>query len=190
MIAFDSSTKNLKGNNFVNVTLLNNFDKLDKYTVITANEIDTLLSSKSQIEKANLFGIYLYMKSFMFPRNLSPEGNDFPDAKDKPTAYWGYIDIMQRDIGTSRETINRCIKEYIKLNLLKKYETGSYIKIENGKEITKNAPNIYVLNNEFSKQEIGWALTKLKQIYHVDVFGEFKRRQPKSKSPPLSDDSS
>lgn len=185
MIVFDKNIKELKGNNFVGITLLDNFDKVDNYTIITANEIDTLLDSKSKIEKSNLFAVYLYMKSFMFPRNLTDEGNEFSDAKDKPTAFWGYLDIMQRDLGVSRETLNRCLNEYIKLKLLIKKETGSYITIDNGKQIEKNAPNIYVLNNENAEQEIKWTVNKLKQQFHVKEFGEFKRRKTKGKSPPL-----
>lgn len=185
MIAFDTSIDNLKGNNYVNVTLLDNFDKVENYTMISANEIDILLNSKSKIEKSNLFAIYLYMKSFMFQRNLTDEGNEFSDAKDKPTAYWGYIDVMQRDLGVSRETINKCLNEYIKLKLFVKKETGSYKTIENGKEVEKNAPNIYVINNDNAQQEIKWAMNKLKQMYHVEVFRDFKRRKAKDKSPPI-----
>lgn len=186
MISLDKNIKELKGNNFVNINILDNFDKVDNYTIITANEIDSLLHSKSKIEKANLFSVYLYMKSFMFPRNLTDEGNEFSDAKEKPIAFWGYIDVMQRDIGVSRETINKCLKEYIKLKLFIRHETGSYIAIENGKQVEKNAPNIYVLNNKNAEQEAKWALNKLKQQFNVKEFGDFKRRKVKAKdkSPP------
>lgn len=178
MIQFNTPISNFKGNNFASIKILDDFDSVEDYTIITADEIDTLLQSKTKIEKANLFAIYLYMKSYIFQRNLTDIGEEFADAPSKPSAFFKSIDSIMQDTGISKETINRCIKEYIHLRLFKCKQTGSY-KTSNDKE--KNAPNIYVLDNDKAEQEIEWAVEKLKQMYNVDTFGEFKKRKRKVK---------
>ena len=52
--------------------------------------------------------------------------------------------------------------------LLVKKEVGS-VQPDKSKP-PKNVPNIYVLNKEGYKQEIEWALNKMRQLYQVDEF--------------------
>lgn len=73
----------------------------------------------------------------------------------------------------SKDTINQCI-EYLTTSseyspaLLVKKEVGS---IQSDKtKPPKNVSNIYVLNKDGYKQEIEWALNKMKEIYEVDEF--------------------
>ena len=56
--------------------------------------------------------------------------------------------------------------------LLIKREVGS-IQPDKSKP-PQNVPNIYVLNKEGYKQEIEWALNKMKEIYEVDEFYPIK----------------
>lgn len=180
MIEMLSPIEKLKGDTCFDIKILDAFDSVDHFTILTAKEIDTLISSKSSIEKDNLFAIYLYMKSFMFPHPLDNEGNLFKDAKDKPASFRGTIDSIVLNTGTSIATVNSCIEEIVKLKLFKRHETGSYPTIENGKQVERNAPNIYVLNDEDADREIQWSIEKLKTIFKVDSFGKFKRKRKKS----------
>ena len=179
MISMLSPMSEIKGNNYVYAKINDAFDCVEGYTIMTCNETDKLLSSKSKIEKSNLFAVYLYMRSFMFPRATDDNGHDFADACDKPCAFWKTIDNISYDLGIARETINRCINEILKLKLLVRHETGSYKINENGKYIEKNVPNIYVLYDDNASQEIKWAVKKLKEFYNVESFGRFKRRRSK-----------
>jgi len=176
MIKFITPKRSLMGNNYTEVKILKEFDFTENYTILTATEIDQLLLSKIRIAKEKLFAIYLYIKSFIYQRNLTEDDTEFSDAKNKPMSYWGSIDVLIDTIGTCKLTFNKCVNEYIKLGLLKKHETGSYTKNIKGKLKDINAPNIYVLNIGDYQQEIDWTLIKLKNMYGIDEFGEMKKR--------------
>ena len=77
----------------------------------------------------------------------------------------------------SKDTINQCIEYLTKSSdstsaLLIKKEVGS-VQPDKSKP-PKNVPNIYVLNKDGYKQEIGWALNKMLELYKVDEFYPLK----------------
>ena len=80
---------------------------------------------------------------------------------------------MSEELSMSKDTINQCINYLITPTentpaLLVKKEVGS-VQPDKTKP-PQNVPNIYVLNKEGYKQEIEWALNKMRQLYQVDEF--------------------
>ena len=152
------------------------FDPLDNFTKIYNKEMDTILWSHINEKciandktplRENVITVYLYIKSFIWERSENYESHNYP------TAFWGSIDGMGKDLKMAKKTILNCI-DYLTSStdisdpLLVKHETG-YIPQEDNKP-PKQAPNIYVLNKEGYEKEIQWALNKMMEIYKVDHF--------------------
>ena len=181
MIEFVTPFKNIKGNLLSQIKLLDNFDIVENFTKITLNEVDTLILESSKIDKSILFSIYLYMKSFMINRPLTIDGEEYKNAHEKPSSFFGTYNSIIEALGYSKGTITKCFDEYIKLGLLKKHETGSYFVSFNGVIKKINAPNIYVINNDKADKEIQWTLEKFKQLYNVDQFHEMQNKYKNKK---------
>ena len=152
------------------------FDPLDNFTKIYNQEMDSILWShinekyitdKETPLRENVLIVYLYIKSFIWEKSENYISYNYP------TAFWGSIDGMAKDLKMAKKTILNCIDYLIAPtndndSLLIKHETG-YIPQEDNKP-PKQAPNIYVLNKEGYEKEIQWALNKMMEIYKVDHF--------------------
>lgn len=153
-----------------------NFDHPDKFTKITASQIDTIMMADSSINKENLLIAFLYINSYIGCRKKDDETENIDSkdmSSDSPLAFWKSIRVMAKDLAMSSETIDDCLNYLVTPSdehdaLLIKHETGYIPQGENIKP--KIAPNIYVLNKEGYEQEIQWALDKMMEIYKVDHF--------------------
>lgn len=153
-----------------------NFDHPDKFTKITASQIDTIMMADSSINKENLLIAFLYINSYIGCRKKDDETENIDSkdmSSDNPLAFWKSIRVMAKDLAMSSETIDDCLNYLVTPSdeydaLLIKHETGYIPQGENTKP--KIAPNIYVLNKEGYAQEIQWALDKMMEIYKVDHF--------------------
>lgn len=153
-----------------------NFDHPDKFTKISAAQIDTIMMADSSINKENLLIAFLYINSYIGYRKKDTKTENI-NSKDmvsnNPLAFWRSVQSMAKDLAMSKKTINDCLN-YLTISsdehdaLLVKHETG-YIPQGDNKP-PKIAPNIYVLNKEGYEQEIQWALDKMMEIYNVDYF--------------------
>jgi len=181
MIEPERDINTLKPDACIDIKVLDNFEVHKDYTIITAKEIDDLLQSPAKIDKSKLFAVYLYIKSFMRNRNLDDNGNEFKDAKDNPSAFWGTISNTVTDVGVAKETVNKCLKEYLKLGLLKRHVVGSYVTKHSEGIVRINVPNIYVLNQEGWGQEIERALDKIKTFHNTTSFDPPALRGKKTK---------
>lgn len=150
-----------------------NFDTSDKFTKIYGTQFDTIMMADSSLNRENILMAFLYINSYIGCRSKKDDGTEYENAKDKPEAFWKSIESMSKELSMSKDTINQCI-EYLTTSsecspaLLVKKEVGS-VQPDKTKP-PKNVPNIYVLNKDGYKQEIEWALNKMKEIYEVDEF--------------------
>lgn len=152
-----------------------NFDFPNKFTKLTASQFDVIMMADSSLNKENILMAFLYINSYIGCRNRNNDNQNTQDeyAKDNPEAFWRSIESMAKELSMSKDTINQCI-DYLTTSsdnrpaLLIKREVGS-VQPDKTKP-PKNVPNIYVLNKEGYKQEIEWALSKMKEIYEVDEF--------------------
>lgn len=147
--------------------------------MIDIDDFDTIIKFHKDIDKGKLLSVFLYIRSYIIKRPLDDFGNEYPDAKDKPEAFWRPIEQIVDDLKLSTNLVNKCLNELLHMDLLKKHKTGSYQK---NKKPRKNAPNIYVLNNDKWEQEQGWALKKLEEIFEVEHFDPpIQRHKKKNK---------
>ena len=181
MIEFVTPFKDIKGNLLSQIRLLNNFDCVENFTKITLREIDVLMLESNNIDKTILFSLYLYIKSFMINRSLTADGEEYKNAHEKPSSFFGTYNSIIDTLGYSKGTITKCLEEYTNIGLLKKHETGSYFISCNGVIKKINAPNIYVINNPNADQEIEWTLEKFKQLYNVDKFHAMQNKYKNKK---------
>ena len=150
-----------------------NFDYPDKFGKLTSSQFDVIMMADSSLNRENILMAFLYINSYIGCRSRKEDGSEYDNAKDKPEAFWRSIESMSKELSMSKDTINQCI-EYLTTSsqntpaLLIKREVGS-VQPDKSKP-PKNVPNIYVLNKEGYKQEIEWALNKMKEIYEVDEF--------------------
>lgn len=151
-----------------------NFDCIEKFTKLNANQIDTILESDCGSNKENILLVFLYIASYIGCRKKNDaENKDDHNIKNNPNAFWRTIQRMSQDLAMSKKTIADCLKfltEKHELHdaLLIKHEVG-YIP-QPGNKPPKNAPNIYVLNQKGYQREIQLAINKMKELYNVDYF--------------------
>lgn len=131
----------------------------DDFIKLTTNEFNTLMHIKSSAAKPLLLKCYLYVKSFIFEYQEYEIG--------KVSAFYQAIDEMVANLHISRKKVDKCLDLFVQNGLLCKHETGSY-KTHMG--TIKNAPNIYVLNNENAKENINTAVKRLKYNLEVEKF--------------------
>lgn len=152
-----------------------NFDFPNKFTKLTSSQFDVIMMADSSLNKENILMAFLYISSYIGCRNRNSDNQNTQDeyTKDNPEAFWRSIESMAKELSMSKDTISQCI-DYLTTSsdnrpaLLIKREVGS-VQPDKTKP-PKNVPNIYVLNKEGYKQEIEWALNKMKEIYEVDEF--------------------
>ena len=150
-----------------------NFDCPEKFARLTATQYNTIMMADSSLNKENILMSFLYINSYIGCRQRDKDGNEYPDAKDKPEAFWRSLENMSKDLAMSKDTINQCIQYLTTPStdckaLLVKKEVGS-VQTDKNKP-PKNVPNIYVLNKDGCHQEIEWALNKMLEVYEVDSF--------------------
>jgi hypothetical protein len=153
------------------IELLVTKDQIENnFTIITSEEFALITSIQSNTSVENLISTFLYVKSYIFKRNLQEDGSEFSNANEHPEAFFTRIEKICEDTGLARETVNKCLNGLIDNKVLIKYEVGSYPSRKSDKFPIGNSPNIYVLNNSKAQQEIKWALEKLKTLYKVESF--------------------
>ena len=148
-----------------------NFDSPDKFTKITGQQFETIMTSDSSINKENLLIAFLYINSYIGCRAKNIDGSEqMVNPENQPEAFWRSIKRMSEDLSMSKKTIVECL-EYLttgREQMLIKKEVG-YIPQSLNKP-PRNAPNIYVLNQSGYQKEIEWALKKMMEVYGVDQF--------------------
>lgn len=155
-----------------------NFDQPNKFTKISASQVDAIMMSDTSINKENLLLAFLYIKSYIGCRYKQKQNgmkniNNEDFYKDSPLAFWKPIQTMSTELGMSKKTLDECL-DYLTQDsknhtaLLVKHKTG-YIPYSD-KQPPKQAPNIYVLNQKGYQNEIKWAVNKMMQIYNINAF--------------------
>ena len=165
---------------YFSLSVINDFNLQNGYVVLTAHEIDTLLSFP--YDTAKVFFLYLYIKSFIYQKNRNSNNqNCEADKKSnyisgnelKPSAFFSDIRSIAPDTRLSNKFVDKCVDLFIDKGLLIKKEVGSYYN-KSGKRV--NAPNIYVENNEYAQDEIELALNRLKYSCKTDDFLPMMRK--------------
>lgn len=146
-------------NEYLQFELSEIFFLKDSFIKLTSEEFDTLVHIKSSAPKPLLLKCYLYVKSFIF------EYKEY--ETDKVSAFYQAIDEMVDSLEISRKKADKCLDLFVENGLLCKHKTGSY-KTPMG--TIKNAPNVYVLNNENIKDNIAAGIKRLKFNLKVDEF--------------------
>lgn len=165
-----NAPNNLSYKTLIPITVISdNFDTLGNFTILTTNEFECIMQNNTTSSNITLLLLYLYVKSYIYNRPKDEDGNEaYKHPDEHPEAFWGSIRKMSADLGMSTNTIMNGLNVLcspFKGNepLLVKYETGM-APFGEKKEIRK-LPNIYVLNNKNAKQEIKWAIPKVKQMF-------------------------
>lgn len=173
-IEADFDIYSLNYNDVVSIRIISdNFDPEMNFTKLYGKDLDAILNSETSLNKENILMAFLYINSYIGCRSKKDDGSEYDNAKDYPEAFWRSIESMAKELSMSKDTINQCINHLTTSTknspaLLIKREVGS-IQPDKSKP-PQNVPNIYVLNKEGYKQEIEWALNKMKEIYDVDTF--------------------
>lgn len=159
------------------------FDAIDNYTMLYGETLDTISQWDTKPTKESIISVFLYINSYIFIRPKNKDNVEIMyNPESKPEAFFRSIEVMSKDLGMSKDTINQCL-QYLTSNinckkpLLIKREVGSIQ--PNPKKPPQNVPNIYVLNKEGYEQEIKWAISKMLEIYNVDSFGELTGKDVK-----------
>lgn len=145
-----------------------NFDCAERFTMITASQLNTIMMADSSLNKENILLAFLYINSYIGCRSKRDDGSEYNNAKDNPEAFFKSLEQMAKEISMSKETINQSI-DYLTSSsenysaLLIKKEVGNIPATKS--HPPKNVPNIYVLNKEGYQQEIKWALNKMLEVY-------------------------
>lgn len=175
MIQVKNDLDSIGYNDLIEIKIISeNFDCTEKFTKITANQIDTIMSFDSSVSKENILLVFLYVNSYIGCRKQSENTNDDEKPEEtNPEAFWRSIQRMSKDIAMAKKTIVDCLAFLTEKHkshdaLLIKYEVG-YIP-QPGNKPPKNAPNIYVLNQNGYQREIQSAINKMKELYNVDYF--------------------
>lgn len=121
------------------------------YTSITIKELNAILNCPEYKSKASLVRVFLYAKSFM---QIAYTGG----SQSTISAYYVVGDVAANALQMSRNKYDLCINVLCGLNLLICHQTGSY----HSEFGIRNAPNIYVLNNEDAQRNIQGGLSRLK----------------------------
>lgn len=147
---------------------VNNHKSHSSFTSLTYDEYSKIASIESPYGFDNILTVFLYVKSHIFKRSKMKGGDEQPEAYDKPEAFFVAINIVRRDLGMSKDTVSSCLLELVKNNILIKHEAKLYANDSNKDSKPLWAPNIYVLPNSHSDQEIEWALNKLKAMQYYN----------------------
>lgn len=141
----------IKSSELLNIQLGDFFFPESDYTIITVKELNAILNCPEYKSKASLVRVFLYAKSFM---QIAYTG----DTNSTISAYYVAGDVAADALQMSRNKYDLCINVLCGLNLLICHQTGSY----HSEFGIRNAPNIYVLNNEDAQRNIQGGLSRLK----------------------------
>ena len=136
---------------FYEIKLNDFFFPESEFTLLSLQELEIILGCKEYKSKTALVKTFLYVKSFM---NITYKKN--PDSVI--SAYYVAGTVASRTLGMSRNKYDFCINILCWLGLLVCRQTGSYYD-ETG---IKNAPNIYVLNDDRAEDNIRGAMSRLR----------------------------
>jgi hypothetical protein len=141
-----------------------NFYSEGKWSAVYDDDMDSIIADKSTINKDVLLLSFLYINSYI---NIRQTNNQIENPEKFPEAFYGDLSVMAKMTSMSKQSINQCINELLSMGLLVKEVVGS---VKYKDKPPQNVPNIYVLNKEGYKNEIKWALQKMKQKYNVEAF--------------------
>jgi hypothetical protein len=151
-----------------------NFDRAEKFTMITTSQLNTIMMADSSLNKENLLLAFLYINSYIGCRSKKDDGTEYENAKDNPEAFFKSLESMAKEISMSKDTINQTLDYLISDEdhpaLLIRKNVGSIPATKLSPP--KNVPNIYVLNKEGYQREIKWALDKMLEVYGVKNFNQ------------------
>lgn len=153
-----------------------NFDCVEKFTMITTSQLNTIMMADSSLNKENILLAFLYINSYIGCRSKKDDGTEYENAKDNPEAFFKSLESMAKEISMSKETINQSL-DYLTSQqehpaLLIRKNVGSIPTTKS--QPPKNVPNIYVLNKNGYQREIKWALDKMLEVYGVKNFEQKK----------------
>lgn len=170
-ISADFDPYSLNYNENVPIKIISkNFDQTERFTMIHGKIFDKIIASTSKLNKENLLLAFLYVNSYIGNRPKNSDGTEkIHNPESAPEAFFRNLHTMSSDIAMSRDTVTNCMQELVSLGILKKKVVGS---VKRDNTPPQNVPNIYVINKDNYKQEIEWALDKMKEIYQVDSFGK------------------
>jgi DNA-binding phage protein len=156
----------------------NNFDCAERFTMITASQLNTIMMADSSLNKENILLVFLYINSYIGCRSKKNDGTEFENAKNSPEAFFKSLESMAKEISMSKETINQSLEyltspEYHSALLVRK---NVNIVPSTNLHPPKNIPNIYVLNKHNYQQEIKWALDRMTEIYKTKIFEQKKKK--------------
>ena len=124
------------------------------FTKLAYDVFDTIINIDYPLSKPTLLKVYTYIRGRIIENEQQVYG------------FYGSIERAVKDLDLSRKTVDACLDLFVDHNLFIKYTTGScYIDGE-----PSNVPNIYVLPDDQSENNIKGLLEELKQRYGVDEF--------------------
>lgn len=144
---------------FIKIQLTDKFVPSSNFIQLTDEELNVIIGCKEYKATAALLKVYLYIKSLMFI--------DYNNPNSSISAYYVTEDIACQVLFMSKQKYDICVNTLCALDLLVCHQTGSYYDF-NG---IKNAPNIYVLNNDDVAGNIRGALNRLKHDLLKPEFG-------------------
>ena len=156
----------VKPQTLIKIRLTDGFEPKEKYTPITMQELKTILNCKSYKSLSALVRVYLYVKSLMYM--------DYRHTNAVISAYYVAREVAARALKISIAKYDRCINTLCDLGLLVCHQTGSYYDY-NG---IKNAPNIFVLNDEQAESNINGAINRLKYSLLNSEYGNSDEFMP------------
>lgn len=152
-------SKTIRLSDLITIKLNPDFFPNKDYVQLTDDEFNTLINIKSPIQKAYLFKVFLYVKSYIYVPQESDIGT--------PSAFYKSIDSCIEEVGITRYIFDKCLDILVERNLLVKHETGSYKTISG---LITNAPNIYVLNDTNAQNNIKVSISRLENSLGVSKF--------------------
>ena len=124
------------------------------FAKLSYDVFDTIINIDYPLSKPTLLKVYTYIRGRIIENEQQAYG------------FYGSIERAVKDLDLSRKTVDACLDLFVDHNLFIKYTTGScYIDGE-----PRNVPNIYVLPDDQSENNIKGLLEELKQRYGVDEF--------------------
>lgn len=143
-------TNKINPSECIEVILTDLYIPKEKFIKLSQTEFDTIVNNDKYKNKASLLHVFLYIKSFMYA--------DDKDRNRSISAYYVSGMVASHTLGMSRSKYDACVNTLCELGLLICRQTGSYYD-ETG---IKNAPNIYVLNDDRAEDNIRGAMSRLR----------------------------
>lgn len=124
------------------------------FAKLSYDVFDTMIGIDYPLSKPTLLKVYTYIRGRIIENEQQAYG------------FYGSIERAVKDLDLNRKTVDACLDLFVDHNLFIKYTTGScYIDGE-----PRNVPNIYVLPDDQTENNIKALLEELKQRYGVEEF--------------------